>query len=155
MNGRSLRAGGLAAVGLAGFYMAIVRLASGSTSHLVDQMRADWYFLLLIVGGFATQVALLVELRHRHRLQHDAALAAGAGTGASAAGMVACCAHHLADLAPFIGATGAASFLTSYRVAFMVVGIGVNAVGVYVSAHRLRATSRPQHPGGAPRWLHA
>ena len=54
--------------------------------------------------------------------------------------MVACCAHHIADLAPFIGATGTAAFLTDYRIPFMIVGIGVNAVGVAIAARRLRRT---------------
>jgi hypothetical protein len=59
--------------------------------------------------------------------------------------MVACCAHHLADLAPFIGATGAAAFLTDYRIPFMVVGIGVNAIGIAVTARRLGRTTLIHH----------
>lgn len=139
MTRRSLRIGGLAGVALGAFYVVVVWWASGSFAHLADQAQRDWYFLVLIVGGFTTQVALLGELRARHRLEHAAAVAGSAGVGASTAGMVACCAHHIADLAPFIGATGAATFLTDYRVPFMVVGIGVNAVGVAVAARRLRA----------------
>lgn len=78
------------------------------------------------------------------------AAAGGAGAGASTIGMVACCAHHLADVAPFIGATGAAAFLTDYRIPFMVVGIGVNAVGVIVAAQRLgRAPKVHAHDGEA------
>ena len=61
--------------------------------------------------------------------------------GASTVGMVACCAHHLADLAPFIAATGAATFLTDFRVPFMVTGLGVNAVGVLLAARRLHHTT--------------
>ena len=33
------------------------------------------------------------------------------------AGMIACCAHHLADLLPFVGLAGAATFLYDYRLA--------------------------------------
>ena len=138
MNPRSVRAGALASAGLALFYVVVVAGASGSWDHFTDQARQDWYYLVLIVGGFGIQVALMSELRRRHRLHHSAAAASGAGAGASTVGMVACCAHHLADLAPFIGATGAAAFLTDYRVPFMVVGIGVNALGVTIAARRLR-----------------
>ena len=51
--------------------------------------------------------------------------------------MVACCAHHLADLLPLLGATGAATFLIDNRVAFMLVGIGVNAVAIGIAVRRL------------------
>ena len=147
MNRRSIRAGVLAAAGLLLFYTAVVAGASRSWTHLTDQARLDWYYLVPIVGGFATQIALLSELRRRHRLQRRAAAAGGAGAGASTAGMVACCAHHLADLAPFIGATGFAAFLIDYRIPFMLVGIGDNAVGVAVAARHLRRTPpAPAHP---------
>ena len=122
------------------FYMVVVAGASGSWDHFTDQARQDWYYLVLIVGGVGTQLALMSELRRRHRLHHGAAAASGAGAGASTVGMVACCAHHIADLAPFIGATGAAAFLIDYRVPFMIAGIGVNAIGVAVGVRRLRRT---------------
>ena len=140
---RSVALGLIATVGLAAFYGLVVGLASGSWDHLTAQARQDWYFLAPILIGFGAQVGLLAELRHRHRLHRRAAAAGGAGAGASAAGMVACCAHHLADLLPLVGATGAAAFLIDYRVPFMLVGIGVNAVGVAVAARRLRAAGRP------------
>ena len=140
MNPRSIRTGALAGAGLMLFYMVVVAGASGSWSHFTDQARQDWYYLALIVGGFGAQITLMSELRRRHRLQHGAAAASGAGAGASTVGMVACCAHHIADLAPFIGATGAAAFLIDYRIPFMVAGIGVNAAGVAVAARRLHRT---------------
>lgn len=137
MSSRSLRAGLVAAATLGLFYALVVAGASGSLGHLAEQARADWYFLVPIIAGFGVQVALLIELRRRHRLQNAAAVAGGAGIGASSAGMVACCAHHIADLAPFIGATGSAAFLIDYRIPFMLVGIGVNAAGVTIAARRL------------------
>lgn len=140
MNHRSLRAGALASVGIAMFYVIVVAGASGSWAHLADQGREDWYYLVPIIVGFGIQIALISELRRQHRLQRAVAVAGSAGAGASTAGMVACCAHHLADLAPFIGATGAATFLIDFRVPFMVVGIGVNALGVTIAARRLRRT---------------
>lgn len=138
MDARSYRAGALASAGLAMFYVVVVAGASRSWEHLTDQARQDWYFLVLIVLGFGSQVALMSELRRRRRFQHGVAAASGAGAGASTVGMVACCAHHVVDLAPFIGATGLAVFLIDYRVPFMVVGIGVNALGVTIAARRLR-----------------
>lgn len=149
LAGRSRRIGLLAAAGLAVFYVVVVAGSSGSFDHLAQQVRQDWYFLAFIVGGFGLQVALAAELRQRHRLAHAAAVASGTGSGASVAGMIACCAHHLADLAPFIGTTGLATFLFDYRIPFMVTGIGVNAVGVAVAARRLHhAPVAGTHDGG-------
>ena len=155
MNARSVRTAGIATVTLLVFYVGVVWAASGSFNHLVDQARRDWYYLAMILGGFAIQVALVSELRRRHRLQHSAAVAGGAGMGASTAGMVACCAHHIAELAPFIGATGAATFLIEYRIPFMIVGIGANIIGIAFAAHRLRQTTpkKPNHK--AVSWVHS
>jgi hypothetical protein len=99
---------------------------------------------VLAAGVLGLFYALFVELRHRKRL-HDAATktATGGGAGASAVGMVACCAHHVADLAPIIGASGLAVFLTDYRISIMVLGIGINAFGVVLAARRLRRTPLP------------
>ena len=157
MNPRSVRTAAIATAVLALFYVSVVWIASGSFDHLVEQARLDWYYLGLIMGGFAVQVALVSELRRRRRrLQRSAALAGKAGMGASSAGMIACCAHHIADLAPFIGATGAATFLIDYRIPFMIVGIGVNAVGIAIAARRLYLTPEPPlHDHGARSWAHA
>ena len=149
MSGRALRAGLLAALLLAAFYAGVVGGASG-LSHLRSQARADWYYLVAIVAGFSVQVTLLVELRQRHRRHQLAGRAAATGAGASGVGMVACCAHHLADLAPIIGVSGAAAFLTDYRVPFMLAGIAVNAVGVAVAGTRLWRERVP-HLGPARR----
>ena len=155
MNPRSARAGVIAAVCLALFYTIVVWTASGAFGHLVAQSRRDWYYLALIIGGFGVQVSLVSELRRRRRLQQATAAAGAAGMGASTVGMIACCAHHIADLAPFIGATGAATFLTNYRVPFMVIGIGVNAAGIGIAARRLLHTpSSHPHPGTGS-WAHA
>ena len=54
--------------------------------------------------------------------------------------MIACCAHHIADLLPFLGASGAAAFLYDYKIWFVLIGVGVNAVGVMVATRRLRRT---------------
>ena len=134
----SVRNGAIAAAAMALFYVAVVRGASGSWNHVADQARQDWYFLAAIVVGFGTQVALVSELRRRRHLVHRAAVTGGIGAGASTAGMIACCAHHLADLFPLVGAASAASFLTDYRVPFMLAGILVNAFAVIVAAHSLR-----------------
>lgn len=135
---RRLASGLLASAALAMAYAAIVRMASGSTEHLLSQIRSDWFLLIPIVLGFGIQVALFLELRRRQRVHRSGMAAASAATGTSAAGMLACCAHHIADLAPFLGLSAAAPFLLRYRIAFMLVGLTINAVGIGVAARRLR-----------------
>lgn len=140
---RSRRAGVLAMAGMAGFYTLVVGGLSGSTNHLADQISRDWYLLLPIVVGFGIQVGLIVELRARHALMGSAMGTGAAGAGSSTMGMVACCAHHVADLLPFLGATAAATFLYEVRVAFMAVGLGVNAIAISIAMRRLRRSPVP------------
>ena len=141
---RSVVAGVIGVVVMSVFYVAVVAGASGSWQHMTDQASTDWYLLVLVIGGFGVQVTLFSELRRRYRLQAAAAAAGTAGMGASTVGMVACCAHHLADLLPFLGAAGVAAFLYDYRVAFVLVGVGINAIGIAIVVRRLRQLSVPR-----------
>jgi hypothetical protein len=135
---RSVVAGMLAASGMALVYSVVVAGASGSLTHLTDQVRADWYLLAPIISGFGVQIGLLAELRRRRRLAREAAVAGATGASGSAVGMIACCAHHLAEFAPFIAVTGATTFLVTYRVAFMAVGLAAMTVGITLGVRRLR-----------------
>ena len=134
----SAAVGAAASAAMIVFYVVVVIGASRSVDHLVDQAGADWYFLLPIVVGFGIQVGLLVELRRRQRMHREVVAAGAAGAGASTVGMVACCAHHLADLFPLVGATAAATFLYDYRLPFMLTGLGLNAIAITVALRRLR-----------------
>ncbi|WP_340682758.1 hypothetical protein LCL61_29395 [Amycolatopsis coloradensis] len=142
MSTNAVRAGLAGAGALALFYAVVVGVAGG-LEHLGRQAVEDWPWLMLILGGFGTQVGLFVELRRRRRLHADVRAATGGGAGASAVGMVACCAHHIADLVPIIGASGAAVFLTDYRTPIMAAGVAINAAGVLFAVRRLRRVSVP------------
>lgn len=143
---RSSVALGLAAAGaMAVVYGAVVGGLSGSLAHLVEQARTDWFLLAPIIAGFGAQVGLVVELRRRRRALRTAAAAGATGATGSTVGMVACCAHHVADLAPFVAATGAATVLSAYRIWFMAIGLAVTVVGVALAGTRLRHL--PSGPG--------
>ena len=134
----STAVGATASAAMMLFYVVVVLGASRSVDHLADQVAADWYLLLPIVAGFGVQVGLWVELRRRQRLHREVIAAGTAGAGASTVGMVACCAHHLAELLPFVGATAAATFLYGYRLPFMLAGVGLNAIAISIALRRLR-----------------
>jgi hypothetical protein len=139
--GRSLLVGFLAGAGLAAVYVAVVAGTAG-WDHLNTQFRDNWWLLLPLLAGFITQVSLMVELRHRHRLMHTAAVSVGAGAGVSGVGMVACCAHHLADLAPLAGAAGFATFMTDAQRPLMLAGLALNIAAIAYAAlllHRILA----------------
>ena len=138
---RALAVGIVAGVSLLGTYLGIITLAQGG-AHALDQFRADAPFVLAVTLGFGTQVALFVELRRtaaRHR--RDRAMTA-ASTGTSAAAMLACCAHHVADLLPLLGVSAAAVFLDSYKVPMLILGVVMNGVGVAVLWRELRRARR-------------
>jgi len=138
---RSIAAGVVAAGALLGVYLAIISLAQG-VEHAFDQVATDALFVGLIAAGFGIQIALFVELRAVDRRHRAAAAVTVAGTGTSAAAMLACCAHHLVDLLPLVGLSAAAVFLNAYRTPLFLVGIGMNLTGIVVIARQLARARR-------------
>ncbi len=138
---RSVAAGVLAAVALLGVYLGIISLAQG-VEHALEQLGTDALFVGLIAAGFGTQIALFVELRTVDRLHRSAAAVTAAGTGTSAAAMLACCAHHLVDLLPLLGLSAAAVFLNAYQTPLFLVSIAMNVVGIVVIAGQLQRARR-------------
>jgi hypothetical protein len=135
---RSIVHGIIAGLMLFGAYTAIVAGASGSFSHYLDLAGADWYYIAPLMAAFGIQFGLMSELRRRHRLHALEAGIGATGAGASTVGMVACCAHHIVDLAPFLGASAAATFLTTWKVPLIGVGLAINGVGIAVGVRNLR-----------------
>ncbi|MBI2166013.1 MAG: hypothetical protein HYU29_06375 [Chloroflexi bacterium] len=126
---------GLAGAGsLALLYLGIVTWAQGWV-HALELLSQDRAFVAAIASGFGIQAGLYTYLRlvvhHGVRLAMPTA-ATGVGTGTSSVAMVACCVHHVTDVLPLVGLSGAAIFLNEYRVSFMVAGLAVNAMGVII-----------------------
>lgn len=138
---RSVAAGLIAGIALLGAYLAIISLAQGA-EHAIAQLVADAPFVGLIAAGFGIQIALFIELRSVDRRHRSAAAVTAAGTGTSAAAMLACCAHHLVDLLPLVGLSAAAVFLDAYKTPLLVLGIAMNVVGIVVIARQLRLARR-------------
>jgi hypothetical protein len=141
IRARSVAAGLMGASALLGVYLGIISLAQG-VEHAFAQLASDAIFVGLIAAGFGTQVALFVELRTLDRRHRASAAVTAAGTGTSAAAMLACCAHHLVEVLPIVGLSAAAVFLNAYKTPLFLVGIGMNGVGIVVIARQLQRARR-------------
>ena len=134
-------AGLLAALGLVGLYFAVVALLQ-DRSHALDLLWQDRYFVAAIASGFGTQMGLYTYLRQLRRARGPAQVLAGTGTGTSSLAMVACCLHHVSDVLPLIGLSGAAIFFSRFRLPFMALGLAMNLAGIAVSVRILRRATR-------------
>ncbi len=128
--GLPITAGTLGALFLASLYLGIVTLAQGWT-HAVELFLQDKVLVVPIIAGFGIQVGLYTFIRvGLHAAARGMGTTTGAGGGTSTVAMVACCAHHVADVLPVLGLTAAATFLAAYRVAFMLVGLSTILLGI-------------------------
>lgn len=127
--------GGIAAATLFALYLGLISLAQG-WEHATELLAEDLWFVLPIMLGFGTQVGLFTYLR----MLRASASAGGvaASTGTSTAAMLACCAHHLVDVLPVIGLSGAALLLGAYKAQLLWLGLGMNLAGVAYLLWQLR-----------------
>ena len=120
---------------IAAIYFGILIWAQGRDSALAIFVPNRWYVIPIWIS-FGIQAALYSILRFRlfTSLRSTAHTGAVMGTsgGTSVTAMVACCLHHVTDVLPVLGLSAAATFLTRYQRPFMLVGLGMNLVGVLV-----------------------
>jgi len=57
--------------------------------------------------------------------------------------MLACCAHHVSDVAPAIVTAGAAVFLARYQHIFLLAGIVSNVVGIAIMLDAVKCMNMP------------
>ena len=128
-------AGLAGALALVALYFGIVSWAE-SPKHAVEQLWQDRWIISPILLGFGLQAALYVILKIRLFLPGSVIDPSrswmGAGGATSSLAMAACCAHHVTDVLPVLGLTAATAFLAQYRIPFMLVGLGMNLVGIVV-----------------------
>lgn len=138
-------AGILAAFGMFALYILILTVFQ-DFSHAMQQAGQDWLWVGLVAFGFGMQIGLYTHLRLLVNAAKaiGATAATGAGTGTATLGMVACCAHHLTDLAPLVALTGASglsgaiSFLNEWKYAFIALGLVVNAISIVITFRTIR-----------------
>ena len=126
---------------IAGVYFGILTWAQGWESALQIFLPNRAYVIPIWIS-FGAQGALYSILRFRFFLPVGASGHSGAWTpmkgvmgtsgGTSVTAMVACCLHHVTDVLPILGVSAAATFLTRYQRPFMLLGLGMNILGVLV-----------------------
>lgn len=116
----------LALVGITAFYFGTLTWLGGGWSFAWSQFSQYWYLVGPIIATFAAQVYLATR-------------SAWVSGPTSAMSMAACCAHHVADLLPFLGLFSAASFLTRYQIQIMTAALVLNLVGLVYLWHRSSA----------------
>jgi hypothetical protein len=144
----------LGALVLSAFHLGLVTLAE-SWAHALDLFREDAALVVPIILGFGTQVGLFTYLKRALHGTGAAGTVTGTSGGASTLGMLACSAHHVTDVLPLVGLSGATVFLAQYKVPFIVVGLLSNAAGIAVLMITIRRVQRwpgylghrPVHPG--------
>ncbi len=139
-------AGAAGAASLVALYVGLVTWAQGF-GHARELLWTDRYWVGAIALGFGAQIGLYAYIRRVTALTRlrSAGAVTAAGTGASTAAMVACCAHHVSDVLPIVGLSAAAVFLNDYRLPVMSAGLAMNALGVAVlsrAAWRAREAAR-------------
>lgn len=133
----SIAFGSVGAVALVGLYLGLVTWAQGP-EHALELLWDDRLFVGLISAGFGAQIGLFTYMRLLQRaLARESLALTGAGTATSSISMVACCAHHLADVLPIIGLSGLAVFLVEFRTPLMLLGLATNSAGIAVMLRQL------------------
>ncbi len=117
-----------AGVGMAGFY-AIIMFLTMAPREIWENFSEFWYLISGIIIGFGIQVALWVYIKN-YGTENVNGTIPGSSAGISGSAMLACCAHHLADVLPVLGLSGAAIFLTKYQKPFLILGLSINIFGI-------------------------
>ena len=120
---------------IASIYFGILIWAQG-VDAVPDIFLPNRWYVIPIWITFGIQAALYSILGFRlfvpiGSTKHTGTVM-GASGGTSVTAMVACCIHHVTDVLPVLGLSAAATFLTRYQRPFMLVGLGMNIVGILV-----------------------
>ena len=131
-----------AGLGMATFYV-VVMLLTMSAREVWENFTFSWYLIAGIITGFGVQIGLWVYLKNIIRIKRGGAMS-GASGAVSGTAMLACCAHHAADVLPVVGLSGAAIFLARYQRPFLILGLLVNLLGIVYMITLLKKHTLPK-----------
>lgn len=129
-----IKSGVLAGTSLLLLYIFVMGIASRSVEATIYQFQQLWYWTLILVIGFGIQVGLYTRMRNMVNQRHSSGTSSAVmatSTGTSTVSMIACCAHHLTEVLPIIGLSGAAIFLTQFQLPLIILGIVMNGFGIF------------------------
>lgn len=124
---RSLAYGFAAGIVLLGIYFGVLTLVSG-WKFAADQFSDFWYFITALAAGFGLQVGIYTYLRELIKNGSQGVLGVTGTT--SAAAMMSCCTHYLANFLPVLGTAGVVTFAVQYQTELFWVAFLFNAGGV-------------------------
>lgn len=139
---RAVLHGFLAGAALLAVYFLIMGLASGSWEYTVRQLVDLRYWIGALVLGFSIQVGLFSYLKNCHKETKLEQGTVVAGTSTSSVAMLACCAHHLTDVLPFLGLSAASLVLAKYQVWFLGLGVISNLIGILLMVRQAKRMKR-------------
>lgn len=135
---KAVIAGFLGSLGLVLFYFLITVLITGNPQFPVNQFLAYKYLMTPLVIGFGIQIGLFSYLRLCGKNNLGAKISTGTSGGVSGVSMVACCAHHLAEVLPILGLSGASLFLASFQKELLILGVASNLLGIFLITRDLK-----------------
>lgn len=125
---KSIFYGLLASLFLVAFYFAVMLFFTRSLSAALSQIEELWPWFTILVIGFGVQFGLFIYLKSL--IKSTSFVMTAANTGMSSVSMVACCAHHLADVLPLFGLAWLSVFLARYQTWLIGAGIFSNFIGI-------------------------
>lgn len=111
------------AVGLLAIYGLVMRVLTDSWSIAETEFLQLRWEMFAVLGTYGLLQATLSFFETLHLKSAKAMASSGLSSGA----MIACCAHHLADLVPFLGFVQVFSIVTEYQSELMFFGAIVNS----------------------------
>lgn len=119
-------------------YLLVMRLGSGSWDYTLRQLYDLKFWVIPLILGFGIQVGLYSFLKSCQKAGVAEGTAATGGVISSTGAMLACCAHHLTDILPFLGLAAAATFLATYQEWFLGLGILSNLGGILMMIRQIK-----------------
>jgi hypothetical protein len=113
----------LGSTGLFVFYVFVSSLVSRSFIHSLEQFALLQPWITILVVSFGAQVGLFKLVKSGHYMT-------GASGGVGGSAMVLCCAHHVGEILPVLGASGLGLVLTAYQKDFLVLGVIINILAL-------------------------
>lgn len=118
------------------FYYLLLFLTTADPLHPFTFFREKWILLGLLFSTFFGNMYFYQKLR-QHICKHESKVAGSTAT-VNGVSMVACCAHHLADIFPILSLFGIAAFMTDFQDYFIIFGIISNIFAIFYMNFHLK-----------------